>query len=357
MISEGDLLQGRYQVVSKVGDGGMQSVYRANDNLIGRTVALKTPLPGQGLKKFADSAVIAGKVNHQAIAKTYDYFEEGGTAFLIEEFIDGDNLDNLVPVGAFLDPHTAAHLMLSLSKGIAASHAAGVVHRDLKPSNVVAEKGSFLAITKITDFGIATMTDAFFEEESKSGELTKSTAGTIKGAIPYMSPEMLFRQPGDHPDKPSDIWSLAAMMYRLLAGDYPFGVGMMVPVNVKTGSRTPWPKFMTAKAQFRPLVAELCGIVEACLVEEPANRPTAEDVVSQCQRLCFSTATREHGRVSTFGNTFGRIARPSGSLVHFHLHSVYGESVVKVNDLVMFSCFPGSPHPRAHPVAILPTNA
>lgn len=357
MIGFGSTLRARYTVSDKIGDGGMQAVYRAHDNLIGREVALKTPLPGQHAKKFQDSAIIAGKVNHQSIAKTYDYFEEGGVPYLVEELVDGHNLEEVVPLGSSIDPSTGTHLMLALAKGIAASHHAGVVHRDLKPSNVVSLRGSLLKVAKITDFGIATMTDAFFEEEAGSGEITKSASGTIKGAIPYMSPEMLFRKPGDHPDKPSDIWSLGAMMFRLLTGDYPFDVGMMVPVNVMSNNRTAWPPFMTSNPQFSGLSQELQRIVESCLVRKPEDRHTAEEIVKECQALCFATAIDKYGTVETLGSTFGRIRNSAGGLVHFHIHSVYGELPPKITDRVMFASYPGTPFARAHPISLLPPKA
>lgn len=353
---QGSTLQQRYVVGPKIGDGGMQAVFRAYDNLIERDVALKTPLPGQASKKFSDSAVTAGRVNNPYIAKTYDYFEESGASYLVEELVDGDNLEEVVPEGQSIDPNTAAHLMLSLAKGIAASHHAGVVHRDLKPSNVVCVRGSLLSIVKITDFGIATLTDEVFAEEAQSGELTKSTSGTIKGAIPFMSPEMLFRQPGDHPGRASDVWSLGAMMFKLLTGEFPFGVAMMVPVNIKTGNRTAWPAFMRSKSQFVGLVDELQKIVESCLIEDETKRPAADDIVAACENLCLSTANRS-GVVDTVSGNTGRIRARGGGLVHFHVDSVYGSRALAVSDSVMFASYPGTPYPRAHPVSVLPAKA
>ncbi len=349
-------LQNRYVLGNKIGDGGMQSVYRAHDTLVDREVALKTPLPTAGSKKFADSAVIAGRVNNCYVAKTYDYFEEANTPYLVEELVDGANLEDVFPEGSFIDPNTGAHVMLSLAKGIAASHHAGVVHRDLKPSNVVCVRHSLLETVKITDFGIATLADEIFAQESASGDLTKSTSGTVKGAMPYMSPEMLFRQPGDHPDKPSDIWSLGAMMFKLLTGIYPFGVNMMVPVNIKLGNRVAWPASMRAKVQFVPLVDEIQKIVDSCTAEDPSKRPTADDVVAACENLCFSSADR-HGRVSSLSGSTGQIRTSSGTTAFFHLDSFYGDGTLEVDDRVLFASFPGTPYPRAHPVGRLPDNA
>lgn len=349
-------LQGRYVRGDKIGDGGMQSVYRAYDSLVDREVALKTPLPGAGSKKFADSAIIAARVNNSYVAKTYDYFESDSKPYLVEELVDGANLEDVFPEGKFVDPHTGTHIMLSLAKGIAASHQAGVVHRDLKPSNVVCVRGSLLSTIKITDFGIATLADEVFATEAASGDLTKSTSGTVKGAMPYMSPEMLFRQPGDHPDKPSDVWSLGAMMFKLLTGIYPFGVNMMVPVNIVTNNRAAWPVEMTSKVQFAALVRELQEVVNSCLVKEPDDRPTADAVVSACENLCFSASDRFGQIASTTGNT-GLIRTSNGTTAFFHVDSFYGDGNLAIGDRVLFATYPGSPYPRAHPVSRLPPEA
>ncbi|WP_428969107.1 serine/threonine-protein kinase [Sphingomonas sp. Xoc002] len=355
-MSKVQKLQGRYVIIEKIGDGGMQSVFKAHDTLVDREVALKTPLPGQVAKKFVNSAVIAARVNNPYVAKTYDYFEHDDKPYLIEELVDGCNLEDIFPEGTFVDPNTGAHIMLALAKGIAASHKAGVVHRDLKPSNIVCERGSLLNKVKITDFGIATLADEIFAQEALSGDLTKSTSGTVKGAMPYMSPEMLFRQPGDHPGKPSDIWSLGSMMFKILTGIYPFGVNMMVPVNISNGTRADWPDGMVAKVQFAALVRELQAIIDRCTAKDPTHRPTADDIVKECENLCFCSSNR-HGKISSVSGNTGRIRTASGTTAFFHIDSFYGDTPPLVGDRVLFATFPGTPYPRAHPIGRLPANA
>lgn len=358
MIAIGNVLQGRYLVTGKVGDGGMQSVFAATDNLIGRRVAIKTPLPGQVLRKFSNSAVIAARVNHSSVAKTYDYFEQDHTPFLVEELVDGPNLEDVFPEGMFVDPHSGSRLLLSLSKGIAASHAAGVVHRDLKPSNLVTQKGSFLNTVKITDFGIATLTEETFESEIvKGGDLTRSTSGTVKGALPYMAPEMMFRKAGDHPGPEADVWSLGALMFKLLTGSYPFGTGFDVPVAIKMNTREPWPEFMVSNPQYAALSRELQTVVESCLVSDPAQRLPIAALTEACERLCFSAAPRQAGAVASRDGGKGRLQSDTGQTVFFHTESVYGSVSAKVGERMMFATFPGVPHPRAHPVSALPPRA
>lgn len=159
-----------------------------------------------------------------------------------------------------------------LAKGIRASHLQGVIHRDLKPSNIMIDSSAGIEELKITDFGIATFTEEVFNEEAQSGDITRSTSGTVKGALPFMAPEMMFRQKGDQLTCALDIWSIGAMMFKLMTGEYPFGVFLNAAVNVKNQKRLDWPSFMTENAQFAPLCRELQKIVDSCLEYDPAKR-------------------------------------------------------------------------------------
>lgn len=351
-----DLVASRYRIIAHVGRGGMQDVYSARDLLLETDVALKTPQAGQAARRFKQSAILAARVNHYNVAKTLDYVEENASVYLIEEFVQGETLEEKMTRYGLLDPYLGALVLHHLSKGIAASHHAGVIHRDLKPSNVMTEAGVNIRKLKITDFGIATLTDELMEEAAQDGNLTLSTSGTIKGALPYMAPEMMFRQPGDHPGPPTDIWSLGAMMFRLLTGDYPFGVFLQAAVNVQNRTRKAWPAFMTSKAQFRPLARELQAIVEACLSYDPNDRPTADRLVEMCGQLCYSTAERLDGTVTGLiqNGYSGFLTTSSGSLF-FSMDSVYGPKRPDQadNKKVSVAHYPGSPNARAHPVIVI----
>ncbi|CAG9170359.1 serine/threonine-protein kinase [Cupriavidus pinatubonensis] len=357
MINAGDIVAGRYRVIKHVGRGGMQEVFKAHDEVLGIDVALKTPQPGQATRRFASSARIAAMVNHHDVAKTLDYFEDGA-AYLIEEFIEGETLEDKSAKFGFLDPHLAARVLHHLAKGVAASHRAGVIHRDLKPSNVMTARGVNLHNLKITDFGIATLTEEVFDEAAKSGDLTRSTSGTVKGALPFMAPEMMFRKPGENPEFPIDIWSVGAMMFKLLTGEYPFGVYLDAAVNVRNRERKPWPAFMTTNAQFAPLARELQALVDSCLQYEPGDRPKADELVSRCQQLCYLSVDREEGTVSNLiQNGYSGFADGEREGVFFSMESVYGHEQPdpNKNKHVCFSSFPGSPRRRAHPVLVLKT--
>ena len=328
MIKAGTTVAGRYEVLAHIGRGGMQDVYKAKDKLIGQNVALKTPQFGQGQRRFRNSAKIAARINHHNIAKTYDYIEDLDASYLIEEYVDGATLEEaLLDRAYFIDPHLGALLFQHLVKGIAASHHAGVIHRDLKPSNVLVSGGFDLTSVKITDFGIATLTEEVFDEAIQDGDLTRSTSGTVKGALPYMAPEMMFRSPGDYPGPEADVWSLGALMFRMLTGQYPFGVGFEVPANIKMKKRTPWPEFMTEKIQFNPLAKSLQKLVEGCLEWEPDDRPTADQLAKECEYICYFRALRHEGRVNNtkYNGVFGFITPTRGPNVFYHSDSIYGK--------------------------------
>jgi serine/threonine protein kinase, bacterial len=351
LIKNGTMIGTRYRVISYIASGGMQDVYKAHDELTSIDVALKTPQPGQGGVRFHNSARLSAQINHYNVAKTYDYFELEGQCYLIEELVEGATLEAAtLAMMPQIDPHLASYLFLRLAKGLAASHMAGVAHRDLKPSNVLVDTG--LSQVKITDFGIATITEKLFDEVIAKGDLTRSTSGTIKGALPFMAPEMMFRQKGDIVGPEADIWSLGAMMFRLMTGNYPFGEAMMVPVNVKNNTRAPWPSFLSNNAQFAPLSDSLKNAVEACLEYDKAKRISAADLVARCEDLCFFYSDRRCGIVEEVIGSRGFIRLDTGGKIFYHSKSVYGRHSAKKGDKVVFSAHAGQPFPRAHPVIV-----
>jgi serine/threonine protein kinase, bacterial len=335
------LLGGRYEIVGMLGSGGMQHVHRAKDHLRGVDVALKTPQPGQIVKKFSNSAILSARVNHPHVAKTLDYLEESGVPYLAEELVEGGTLeDACMSVAGYVDPHTGARLFRMLAKGLAASHHAGVVHRDLKPSNILVSGGYGLNEVKITDFGIATLTEEVFEVEFERGDITKTTSGTVKGALPYMAPEMMFRKRGD-------------LMFHTLAGELPFGEGLYVPANVAIGKRAAWPTFMTSDLQYVALSKSLQVLVEACLLVDKAKRPTADQLVLKCNELEYFNGKWFQGQVNNMQNSYyGYIRGDDAQTAFFHRDSTYGPRYPKVGDKVVYALSDGVPRPRAFPLVV-----
>ena len=171
-----------------------------------------------------------------------------------------------------------------------------------------------------------------------------------------MAPEMMFRQPGENPGESVDIWSIGAMMFKLLTGEFPFGVYLNAVVNVQAQQRNPWPNFMTSNPQFAPLAKDLQNVVESCLIYDANDRPSAAEIAQRCEELCYLSVNREEGRVKNFiqNNYSGFIASPNGDKF-FSMESVYGPNRPNTsnNRTVYYSSFPGTPRDRAHPVIVI----
>jgi eukaryotic-like serine/threonine-protein kinase len=346
----GDVIQGRYKIIDAVGEGGMQYVYAARDGILKRKVALKTPKNDSAKKRFKRSAIVAACVNHPNVAKTLDYLEDK-RQYLIEELIEGEDLDKaFLKIAKCLDPYLAARVFHYLAKGLAASHHAGVIHRDLKPTNIMVTDGFQLSSIKITDFGIAKMADEEIADAVEGGENSISASSTVVGALPYMAPEAI-----DTPravGKPSDIWSIGALMYELLTGEKPYGSGLKAVAKIQEARPPEFKPFLTSNPQFAPLTDKLIKLVLQCLQKEPKSRPNADALVSQCGDLYYPVESRLFGTVREIRYKRWGFINVAGEDVFFHLDCVYGERPA-VGDKVMLSKFLGGGAWRAHPVVKL----
>lgn len=352
-LKPGDLIGKRYEIRTDVGQGGMQFVYAAYDHLIRRMVALKTPKNNSATKRFKRSAIVAAKVNHPNVAKTLDYVRgEAESRYLIEELVEGQDLhDALLRRSGCLDPYSAAKVFHYLVKGVAAAHHAGVVHRDLKPTNVMVVGDYSLMEIKITDFGIAKMADEELAVAAEGRTSTMTTSQTAVGALPYMAPEAIETPRTVGP--PADIWSIGAMMYHLLTGSPPFGIGLAAVRKILEAAPPTMPSFMTSNPQFAPLARELADIVLLCLQKDLSLRPTADDIVERCGRLCYSLDPRAEGTVHRIDyGAYGFISC-DGPDVFFHTSSVYGPREAHVGDFLVFASYLGGGAYRAHPVVVI----
>jgi serine/threonine protein kinase len=353
----GDLLSARYRIESYIGEGGMQEVYKAQDLLLSKDVAVKVPKNNSAAKRFSRSAVVSAKINHANVTKTLDYFETKDRAYLVEEYVEGKDLSRVLKEEMpILDPLLAARLLHHLAKGLAASHHATVVHGDLKPSNIMVVGLDGLAGVKITDFGIAKMAEEELAEAVDGTESSLTASQTAIGALPYMAPEMIksVKKAG----MPADIWSLGALAFELISGEKPFGVGYRAVPAILEGKVSPLPTSIKSHAQFKPTGEEVYKLIQACLQVNPAERPTADELVRRCEKLCYPNAEREFGTVAKFDNKYwGFIAAERGKQVFFHIESVYGDKQLKVGDRVWFARHRGGGSDRAFPVTKLAQKA
>lgn len=345
------IVAGRYRVLGYVGAGGMQQVYRALDTSLNRIIALKVPKNDSAKKRFQRSAAMSAKVTHPNVAKTFDYLDENKHQYLIEEFIQGEDLKSRLATHYFyLDPHLAAHVFHHLLKGVAAVHSVGVIHRDLKPSNIMVSCDPDIAMIKITDFGISKMMEEELEENMQDAD-SMFGSDTIVGALPYMAPEVISNK--EEISLKADVWSVGAILYELLTGVRPFGDGLSAVANIVQGKLPAKPALLTNNGQFNPLSDDLWQLLTKCFTADPANRPNAKDLVTECGKLCYSIAPRCLGHIRDYkarAGTWGFINREdTGASAFFHRDSFYGEA--PANGMrVSLAMFPGHPSPRAHPV-------
>lgn len=339
-------LAGRYVPKDWIGAGGMQHVYLAFDVLFERNVALKTPKDDSGAKRFKQSAVVSAKVNHQNVAKTLDYFEEGERPYLIEELVPDTDLFAVMNGNLpYLPPSTCARILHQLAKGLAASHAVDVVHRDLKPSNIMVVGGARFHDVKITDFGIAKMAEDEIGEWAEVGGATSSK--TVLGAIPYMSPEAIndFRVA----KKSSDVWAIAAIIYELLSGELPFGMGLKSIPKIVEAIPPKRPSLINGP-QFKTLGGQLYEIILQCLDKDVGKRPSADQLVQLCGELCYGPTSYGYGTVVDLPGITGRIHDEKGAVLMWHPKCFYGSGSVSVGSRVWFGRDSGVPYDRAFPI-------
>ena len=215
----GKLLDGRYRLVRKIGEGGMGAIYRAVHTEMSRTCAIKlltalSPGKEDAIARFKREAKMASSIDNIHAATIYDFGQaDDGNLFLAMEFIDGQPLSRVIAEHRALPIERVIHITNQIAEALAAAHALGIVHRDLKPDNVmITRKGADADFVKVLDFGIAkTVAD------DSGDNLTKT--GFVLGTPVYMSPEQLL---GEKLDPRSDIYSLAIIVYEMLTGKLPF---------------------------------------------------------------------------------------------------------------------------------------
>jgi serine/threonine protein kinase/formylglycine-generating enzyme required for sulfatase activity len=217
------VLEGKYHIDRRLGQGGMGVVYKARHAYLKTQLAIKVILPDlvgndpQLVTRFRQEALAAAAIRHQNVVNVTDYGVVDGTMpFLVMEYVEGESLHDLLAREQKLSPERALDIMSAICAGVGAAHHQGIVHRDLKPLNVMicSDKQNMSQAVKILDFGLAKI---------KSGELLGSfiqaqTTG-LMGSPYYMAPE---QWADEEPDQRADIYSLGVMFYQMVAGDVPF---------------------------------------------------------------------------------------------------------------------------------------
>jgi beta-lactam-binding protein with PASTA domain/tRNA A-37 threonylcarbamoyl transferase component Bud32 len=262
-VNDPRLYSNRYQVTHLIARGGMAIVYRAQDTLLNRAVALKILYPELSedplfVERFRREAQAAANLSHPNIVPVFDWGEDGGTYFIVMELVDGTSLAEMLRGGATLTPSRSAQIVAQVAAALGYAHRSGVVHRDVKPGNILITRDGQV---KVTDFGIA---------QAVSSEDHLAEAGSVMGTATYFSPE---QAEGAAVDGRSDVYSLGVVLYEMLVGRPPFIGDTPVEVSSQHVRNTVPPL-----SQFSSSVPhDLEAIVMEALAKSPSNRYQSAD--------------------------------------------------------------------------------
>lgn len=280
---------GNHRIISKIGQGGMGSVYQAEDTTLGRKVAVKILNPdllergGRELERFQAEAKVQASLNHPNIVTLYQFEPYQDSYCMVMEYVEGKTLAEIVRTSGPLPPHIAVNLSKQILDGLTAAHRLGVVHRDLKPSNVMVTPDG---VAKVMDFGIAKV----------QGGKTLTESGALVGTVYYMSPEQVR---GEKVDARSDIYSFGIILFELLTGRVPFKEDSDFSIMIHHVQTPPPPP-----TQFLPEIpTALEDIVLRCLAKDPAARfQSAQEIIAAMD--AFEEQERAMGRGQLYSRRF-----------------------------------------------------
>jgi tRNA A-37 threonylcarbamoyl transferase component Bud32 len=256
----------RYELLERIGAGGMGVVYRARDRRLGREVALKR-LSEQlidhpkAVRYFLREARAVAALSHANIVTLYDVDQDDGVPFLTMELLEGRNLAQIVSARGPLSSADTARLGAQAAAGLACAHRQGIVHRDVKSANLFLTRAR---VVKVMDFGLAKMAE----------ELRR--AGTVLGTPQYMAPEQAMGRGADHR---VDLYALGVTLFQLVTATWPFENGDIAHHHQYTAPPDP-------RGRQPEVVPALAELILACLAKEPEKRPaTAEDVATRLRTI------------------------------------------------------------------------
>ncbi|MHB0977503.1 MAG: PASTA domain-containing protein [Candidatus Aquicultorales bacterium] len=267
---EGKIFQERYRLLERIGSGGMADVYKAEDTVLSRTVALKVLYRSLAddpdfVERFRREARAAASLSHPNIVAIYDWGAEDSTYFIVMEYIEGETLKDKIRRDGALPQPEVVQTIKAVATALGYAHRKGVVHRDIKPHNIMITRENEI---KVTDFGIA-----------RAGSSSITQTGTILGTAHYISPE---QAKGQDVGPPSDIYSLGIVMFETLTGKLPFEGENPVSVALKQIEEKPrMPSLLN-----REITVDLENVVMKCLAKDELLRyATAEELRDDLSRI------------------------------------------------------------------------
>ncbi len=263
MSTHETLLNNRYRLIAQQGSGGMAVIYKAVDQALGRTVAVKILRPSlitdpSFLERFRNEARSVAKLTHPNIVTVHDVGQDGNTHYIVMEFLEGQDLKKFIRTEAPFSLERALDIAIKICAGVGYAHRSGLVHADVKPQNVLITEGN---IVKVTDFGIAqALSDAAIGERQK----------VVWGSPHYFSPE---QAQGERPTPASDVYSIGIVLFEMLTGRLPF-IGADQQELAMAHIREAPPRV----SDFNPAVpVQLEQIIQKVMSKEPASRYRTAD--------------------------------------------------------------------------------
>src|SRR4051812_17659210 len=265
-----DILNGQFQILQKIGSGGMGSVYKALQPAMNRMVGVKILHPKLTNRKdlvsrFRREARAMSHLTHPNTVKVFLYGElEDGSLYIVMEFLDGKNLNQTVRAEGPMPIERALPILIQVCGALEEAHRAGIIHRDLKPENIfLCQQGGLRDYPKVLDFGLAKVT----EREMRPGSLILTQEGMVFGTPEFMSPE---QAQGKVLTASSDIYSLATILYEVLTGKLPFDAkGAMDFWQLHVSGK---PIALSKPLEGRPFPPLLDAVIERALAKKPEDR-------------------------------------------------------------------------------------
>ena len=283
-LARRSLFAARYEIIEKLGKGGMGSVYRVVDQKVDEEIALKVLNPEvvadeEAVDRFRNELSLARKIIHKNVCRMFDLHEFKGALFITMEYVEGEDLRSFIRRSGSLTVDKSIFIAKQICDGLAEAHRLGVVHRDLKPRNVMIDREGN---AHIMDFGIA--------RSLKAGEETE--AGIIIGTPEYMSPE---QADGQEADQRSDLYGLGVILYEMLTGRRPFEADSALSLISKHRTEIP----LDPRALNPQIPESLCRLILKCLEKEPAKRyQRADELHQELAELEVSLAAEKTALVS-----------------------------------------------------------
>ncbi len=271
------ILARRYELQELIGGGGMADVYKAQDKLLDRAVAVKIlhqqyANDAEFVEKFRREATAAAKLAHPNIVNIYDVGEDGGSQYIVMEYVSGPTLKEVIQQKGCLEPIEAVRIAKEIASALESAHRNNLVHCDIKPHNILVMPDGHI---KVTDFGIARAVSAS----------TMTYSGSVMGSVHYFSPE---QAKGTVITTKSDVYSLGVVLYEMLTGQLPFNGETSVSIALKHLQEEPVPI-----RQLNPSIPPVLeAIVQKAMSKDPADRPNSTELYADLNQAKAMLADR-----------------------------------------------------------------